>query len=200
MLRVRELQLLNNRVISFDLATGESVVIQGANGSGKTLFMKSLTKLVPASYLEFTLNGVPAASIRPELLRSQLLYVPATPVLPSGTTVEDFFQSAFRLEVYKNHRPAFPFRDYVERWGLNVQDLSLLSTGQRQLLTLLRALALSPKVLLLDEPTANLDSSRTLEVEALLQNWQRDTGAGVILSSHSRPQAERLGFRVVPFK
>ncbi len=200
MLRVRELKLLNDHTVSFELAAGESVVIQGANGSGKSLFMKSLTKLVPASYAEYTLDGIPAASLRTELLRSKLLYVPATSLIPSGTTVGDFFQTAFRLEIYKGHYPIFSYSQYVERWGLDVQDVSLLSTGQRQLLTLLRALSLSAKVLFLDEPTANLDASRTLEVEALLLDWQRRTGGSLVMSTHSTAQAKRLGFRVVTLK
>ncbi len=197
MLRLKDLHLLNGRVISLDLSAGESVVLQGANGSGKSLFMKSLAKLVPASYQEFTLDGVPVDGLRPEVLRSQLLYVPAAIPVPSGLSAKDFFQVAFDLKIYQHHRPSFAHWNHVERWGLDVQDICLLSTGERQLLNLLRALSLSPKVLLLDEPTANLDGPRTLEVEALLQEWQRGTKASVVVSSHSTPQIERLGFRVL---
>jgi putative ABC transport system ATP-binding protein len=199
-LRVSELRLLNGRVVSLDLAPGEGVVVRGANGAGKSLFLRSLARLLPASAAEFTLDGARASDLAPEVLRSRLLYVAAAPSLLSGGTVADFFKAAFRLEIYENHRPAFPYRDYLRRWGLDQgQEFSALSTGQRQLLAILRALSLAPRVLLLDEPTANLDHERTLAVEELLRDWQRRTGGGLVVVCHSDAQAARLGFRTVEF-
>lgn len=66
-----------------------------------------------------------------------------------------------------------------------------LSSGERQRLSIVRALARRPSVLLLDEPTANLDADRVSAVEDLIRRALND-GAGIILTSHDPAQIDRL--------
>ena len=71
-----------------------------------------------------------------------------------------------------------------------------MSGGQQQRLALARALARQPDILLLDEPTANLDPHAKREVEALVEQVARD-GMTVVMSTHNLGQAKRLATRVV---
>jgi ABC-type lipoprotein export system ATPase subunit len=71
-----------------------------------------------------------------------------------------------------------------------------LSTGERQRLAILRALARGPRALLLDEPTGALDSETRALVEAMLRR-QLDAGTPILMVTHDRSQAERLAVRIV---
>jgi len=74
------------------------------------------------------------------------------------------------------------------------QEVSRLSTGERQRMALIRSLACQPKVLLLDEPTAALDPEAVAATEALLHKEVRN-GLSLILVTHSATQAQTLGSR-----
>jgi ABC-type iron transport system FetAB ATPase subunit len=78
--------------------------------------------------------------------------------------------------------------------GLLDTEIPRLSTGERQRLALLRSLARAPAVLLLDEPTASLDTESTLVVEALLAR-RLAQGLTILMVTHSREQAARIGQR-----
>ena len=73
-------------------------------------------------------------------------------------------------------------------------DLTQLSTGERQRLGLIRSLAVAPKVLLLDEPTASLDPATTLATEAVLRDCL-DQGMAIVIVTHAADQATRLAGR-----
>jgi ABC-type phosphate transport system ATPase subunit len=113
--------------------------------------------------------------------------------------VDEFFQSAFDLQIYKDLKVTFPWKDYLTRWNVQEKSFQNLSSGQKQMLSILRALSLSAKVLLLDEPTANLDQDKTIEIEELIKDWQKNTGGSVIFISHSDEQTRRLGFKSITF-
>ena len=85
---------------------------------------------------------------------------------------------------------ALGFGEEVLGWQVN-----RLSSGERQRLALARALAIQPRVLLLDEPTANLDEDNTRQVEQLLAAWRADTGGGILWVSHDAAQRERVANR-----
>ena len=74
-------------------------------------------------------------------------------------------------------------------------SVARLSSGERQRLALLRVLANRPPVLLLDEPTANLDEATTARVEALLKDYRTLHGAGVLWVSHDPQQLRRVADR-----
>jgi ABC-type iron transport system FetAB ATPase subunit len=74
-------------------------------------------------------------------------------------------------------------------------DIHRLSAGEKQRLGLLRLLDNSPRVLLLDEPTANLDQDNRLLVERLLSDWGRVTGGIILWVTHDRAQRSRVATR-----
>ena len=78
-------------------------------------------------------------------------------------------------------------------------DITRLSTGERQRMALVRSLDADPRVLLLDEPTASLDTASTLAVETLLVERLR-AGIAIVIVTHSREQAARMGNRLLALR
>ena len=90
---------------------------------------------------------------------------------------------------------ALGFEPDVQSWSI-----SRLSSGERQRLALLRLLANQPMVLLLDEPTANLDGANAERVESLIRRFQDATGAAVLWVSHDAAQGRRVADRALEIR
>jgi ABC-type sulfate/molybdate transport systems ATPase subunit len=85
------------------------------------------------------------------------------------------------------------------KWNIQTQDIGQLSSGQKQMISFLRALTLKAKILLLDEPMSNLDSEMVLELEHLLIKWKNETNGSFIMISHNEQQIHRLGQEIIIF-
>ncbi|MCR4377137.1 MAG: ABC transporter ATP-binding protein [Rhodospirillales bacterium] len=191
MLSVRNLKRLSIGPVDLDLAPGEIVALVGPSGMGKSLLMRAIADLDPNEG-EATLNGQSRASMTAPEWRKQVMYVPAH----SGwwaDWVEPHFEGAMRSRVI----------ELLQRLGLESTALGWpvanLSTGERQRLSLARALALNPKVLMLDEPTSGLDTDNAERAEALIRRHAAE-GSGVLFVTHDAAQASRLGERVLRLK
>lgn len=180
------LQSLQHPVVSasdLSLADGDVVALSGSSGSGKSVFLRCLADLLPANQ-QMTLNGVPHTAMSAHAWRGRVMYVPA--------------ESAWWSNQVQDHFPEYltvPFSSVGLTEDLLWQDPSRLSSGQRQRLALLRALARNPSVLLLDEPTANLDEKTAEQVEATLQHWA-GKGVAILFASHDARQRKRLASRL----
>ena len=170
----------------FDLNLGAGVcaAITGPSGSGKSLFLRMIADLDP-NQGKVWLNGRERASISAPEWRKQATYVSAESGWWADTVIEHFV-------LYKRSEVAA----LAARLGLRVDlldaSIARLSTGEKQRLSLVRALLPSPPVLLLDEPTGPLDEESVAQVEALLQE-RMATGTSVLLVTHDPNQAARLG-------
>jgi ABC-type iron transport system FetAB ATPase subunit len=170
----------------FDLAVdaGECVAITGASGSGKSLLLRMIADLDPSTG-EVSLDGRDRQTFPPPAWRRQVVYNAADSGWWSESVAEHFSTTTMDFA-----------RTMVPRLGL-VSDLLAgqvlrLSTGERQRLALIRALACAPKVLLTDEPTGALDADTTALVETVLRERLAE-GVAIILVTHSPAQAARLG-------
>src|SRR5262249_44084652 len=154
--------------------------ITGPSGSGKSLFLRMIADLDPNEG-EVWLNEHRRSSISGPEWRKQAMYVSAESGWWADTVVQHF--SADQQG---------EFTSLAARLGLrrDVLEASVqqLSTGEKQRLSLIRALLRHPAVLLLDEPTGPLDEESVDKVEALLQR-QMSTGTSVVLVTHSPNQA-----------
>lgn len=170
--------------VSFTLAAGECVVVQGASGAGKSLLLRAIADLDP-NHGHVSLDGRERATMAAPAWRAQVGYLPAEP----GWWAERV--DAHFLDWQANAALA---RRLKLPEGVGAGMVAPLSTGERQRLALLRALERQPRVLLLDEPTAALDAAATALVEALLAE-RRAGGMALVWVSHDADQAARLGGR-----
>jgi UDP-glucose/iron transport system ATP-binding protein len=183
LLQIKELLLHLLGPVSLSLCAGECLCITGPSGSGKTLLLRALADLDPHEG-EVWLQDVPAHAISPPQWRKQVGLLPP--------------ESGWWLRTARAH---FPAEQSIApaRLGLDEELLDhpvgRLSSGERQRLALLRLLANQPHVLLLDEPTANLDADNTLRVERVVAEYRRQRPAAVIWVSHDPAQVTRVATR-----
>jgi len=198
--------------LSFEAHPGEITVIAAPSGQGKTSLLKAVNRLHEVEessfwhtgMIEARVDGVVRDVYDPALdvhtLRRQVAYIFQAPtVLPMS--IADNVAFGLRL-AGDRERIAERVRAALESVGLydEVRDrleapASILSQGQKQRLAIARALILDPTVLLLDEPTASLDSVATERIEALLVRLKEKRT--LVLVSHDEEQVKRIGERVI---
>ncbi len=178
------------------LEPGDVLALVGPNGAGKTTLLTLLAFLVRPSRGKLLFRGLDPWRDEDRVLdaRRQAVLVTHHPYLFKGTIADNL---AFGLKVRDVPESERPGRiaealDLVELPGWEGRPVSGLSAGQAQRVALARALVLRPAVLLLDEPTANIDAGLGLRMEAVLREVARAAGMTVIFSTHNFSQASRL--------
>jgi ABC-type iron transport system FetAB ATPase subunit len=166
--------------VTLEVAAGECVCISGPSGAGKSQLLRAIADLDPHDG-EVRLSGHAADGITPPEWRRQVGLLPPESSwwLPQ---VADHFHTGASL----------PLADVGLDDAILEQPVTRLSSGEKQRLALLRLLANQPRVLLLDEPTANLDPQNTRRVEAMIAAYREARGAAVVWISHDREQAARV--------
>lgn len=201
MLLIEELLLPNGKKVSLKIESGKSYGLTGPNGSGKSLLLKSLAHLLPVTFKTFEYNSKNVLNLSPEAYRSSVLYLPSVPVVSDPLSVENYLAAPFKLGIYKSHQSNFPIHNFIERYGLSGKSMGHLSSGQKQVLSFLRALTLKADCLLLDEPTSHLDPFMTQELEAQLLEWKNaDSARSFVLVSHQEEQVRRLAGNKLPLE
>jgi len=170
--------------VSFTLSAGEIIAIQGPSGAGKSLLLRALADLDPNEG-QLCLNAIPRASLSGPDWRRRVGYVPAEPGWWADR-VGDHFDDFSKIVPWATR---LGLAETAAEW-----PVSRASTGEKARLALLRALAIKPLVLLLDEPTAALDPQSTLAVETLLAEQLAD-GMAMIWVTHNESQARRVSKR-----
>ena len=182
-LRVDNLFIHDVGPVSLDIGKGQCVGLSGRSGSGKTLFLRAIADLEP-HVGTICLDGTEQALIPAPDWRRQVALLPSESQWWSDKVGDHF---------------ATPAASRLNRLGLDAGFLdwpvSRLSSGERQRLALLRLLENQPHLLLLDEPTANLDEENTTRVEELIRSYREETGAAVVWVSHQRTQLHRVASR-----
>ena len=194
MLRIDKLKAGLLPPLSFEVADGECLAIEGPSGAGKTRLLRAIADLDPAIGHVF-LDGAERGEIAAPLWRRSVRYIAAEPGWWTPTA-----RPAFALPTGnaspKEQAARTTRRDrLLGSLGLSAAALDLpissLSTGERQRMALARALIDEPKAILLDEPTGSLDPASAALVEELIK-FQLLSGRNVILVSHDARQIERL--------
>lgn len=177
--------LLQN--ISFEIESGTKTGIIGASGAGKTSLLKLFNRLVSPSQGEIYLEDLPLTKIRAVQLRRQIVLVPQEPKL-LGMTVSDALSYPLRLQ----QLPESEIRSRIDTWTdllriapewLDKTELQL-SLGQRQLVTITRALVMQPQILLLDEPTSALDLGTATHLLTVLEQLNKSQNLTIIMVNH----------------
>ena len=180
--------------IALDVHANEFVSLLGPSGCGKTTLLRIIGGLIRPTRGEITIDGGPVA----DALRARKFGVVfQDPTLLPWRTVAD--NAALLLDVTKQRGEREAVRSLLSTVGLDGFEQhypAQLSGGMRQRVALARALALSPEILLMDEPFAALDAiTRDRMAEELLRIW--DGARSVIFVTHAIAEAVLLSDRVV---
>ncbi|WP_375498749.1 ABC transporter ATP-binding protein [uncultured Nostoc sp.] len=189
--------------ISVSLQAGELVCLLGPNGAGKSTLLRSLAGMQPPIAGEVRLLGDNVYNLAPQELAKRLSLV-------LTEKVDVGMLSAYTLVTLGRH----PYTDWwgnltpedeaIVHWAIKSvgavhlapRQVSELSDGERQKIMIARALAQSPIVMLLDEPTAFLDLPRRVEIMQLLRQLARETNQAILFSTHDLDLALRLADKV----
>jgi iron complex transport system ATP-binding protein len=190
--------------VSLDIATRERVAVLGPNGVGKTTLLKLLIGALTPEDGVLWLDGKPMNSFPRRDLARRIAMVPQECVVPFAYTVREVIELGRipYLRLLGGLRSAD--RHAIERamqWtnvaALAGRIFNELSGGERQRVMIAMALAQEPDVLLLDEPTQQLDISRQAEVLGIVAKLNEDHGVTVIAATHDLNLAARYFNRLV---
>ena len=183
------------RGVTFAVRAGEVFSVVGPSGAGKSTLLRTINRLLEPTAGNIFLDGAPIEEINPLELRRRIGMVFQLPAL-FGDTVEDTVLYGVRL--------AGKRADVERLLGLAGLAPSLasrnpqsLSVGQQQRVSIARALALEPEVLLMDEPTSALDQVARQRIEDLIGQLNKELGLTIVVVSHALDQVERIADRVV---
>jgi len=170
--------------VSFALRGGEVLTVQGESGVGKSQMLRALADLSPHEG-EVRLDGTEQQAMPATEWRRQVVLVPA--------------ESGWWAETVAEHFPRRPSADWWERLRLRPSlweaPVERLSSGERQRLAVLRALVLEPRVLLLDEPTANLDRENAAAMARLLLDYVDQRASAAVWISHNPDEVRNHAVR-----
>ncbi|MDH3544343.1 MAG: energy-coupling factor ABC transporter ATP-binding protein [Desulfuromonadales bacterium] len=178
------------------LQPGLIYALTGANGSGKSTLLRVMALLTPP--FEGTIEFSGNKTNNPARQRQKVTLVEQSPYLFKGKVIDNL-SYGLKLRGIDNNERIRRITTTLANVGLEgfeQRQAKELSGGEIQRVALARALALKPELLLLDEPTANIDSSSLQGYEALLRDLPK-YGVTVVFSTHDPSQSQRLGDQVL---
>ncbi|ALV09186.1 ABC transporter ATP-binding protein [Roseateles depolymerans] len=179
--------------LDWQIQPGQVVGLLGRNGAGKTTLLETLLGLREPSLGQVQLFGEPA--LQPsDALRARLGYVPQQSDLFDDFTPEQL------LRYFRSFYPRWneaKVDGLMSRWQIPVnRRIARLSQGQQQRLSIIRALAHDPDLLVLDEPVASLDPLGRRDFLRELVEQVLDRGTTVVFSTHILSDLERVAFNI----
>jgi iron complex transport system ATP-binding protein len=177
--------------ISLRIDAGQMIALVGANGAGKSTLLRVVSGVLRPRSGSVRLRGMAIHRMPPRDIARQIAVVPQETRTPPGVTARELVQLG--RTPHLRHFSGATRRDAeVVDWALEVTGASdlqrrfadELSGGERQRVVLARALAQQPSLLLLDEPTANLDLRHQVGALELMRKMARDNGLGVLAALH----------------
>lgn len=188
--------------VSFSILKGEFVFIVGGSGSGKTSIIKSIMREIDVTHGNIYIEGVDVTRIRrskiPKLRRNLGVVFQDFRLLPNRTVYQNI---AFALKITetpkRNIRRTVPtLLSMVGLSKMSSMKPHELSGGEQQRTALARAIANNPPILIADEPTGNLDPSRSWEIMKLLQDINL-RGTTVVVVTHDKEIVDAMKKRVI---
>ncbi len=175
---------------SFRVEKGSMAGLIGPNGSGKTTSLKLMLGLLRRDSGEIEILGHDPW-MEGEVVRAFTGFLPESPIYPRNIRVSQLLGHVARLK-YASRFDVSRIARLVGIERYMEHQVSALSRGYLQRLGLAIALLGDPEILLLDEPTANLDPKARIEILRLVSILKRDLGATIIISSHILPELQQV--------
>ena len=186
--------------VSFQVATGELVALVGGSGSGKTTTLKMINRLVEPDAGRVTIDGQDTASLEPHVLRRSIGYAFQGVGLFPHLTVAENVAVPLRLAGWSRERIHARVDDLLALLELDGSLLArfpaALSGGQQQRVGVARALAASPRVILLDEPFGALDPLTRDRLQGSFDALRRRLGLTAVFVTHDVAEALVLADRI----
>ena len=187
--------------VSFTVGAGETLVLLGRSGSGKTTTLKLVNRLLEPSSGEILVAGRATRGIEAHRLRRGIGYVIQEVGLFPHFTVEQNIGLVPRLEGWAMDRIAQRVRELLTLVGLDPDRFAArrpheLSGGQRQRVGVARALAADPPLLLLDEPFGALDPITRAELQREFRGLEARLGKAMVFVTHDVREGLMLGARI----
>ena len=179
MLRLEDLETPDVEPINLTIASGECIGLSGESGSGKTRLLRAIADMDEHGGQVYE-DDVAQDQVRAHEWRRRVALLPAESQWWFDTIEEHF-------NAHDEHIKALGFQPDVMSW-----NVSRCSSGEKQRLSVLRMLSNCPRVLLLDEPTANLDENNATRVEQLVKKYLARHNAIAIWVSHDELQLRRV--------
>ncbi len=185
--------------ISLSVGKGEVVAVMGSSGGGKTTLLRCISGLIRPTSGQVLVDGIDVQK-SPEAARLKMGMVFQSAALFDYLDVEQNILFGVRRHLnLKSTEEAALLKDTLSRVGLIGNEKLMpaeLSGGMRKRVGMARAIALSPSVLLYDEPTTGLDPITTFQIDELISELRRDLGVTSLLVSHDLMSVRRVSDRV----
>jgi len=191
--------------LRFDVLRGETLVLLGRSGSGKTTTLKLINRLLEPTGGEVRIEGKPTVAWDPIELRRHIGYVIQETGLFPHFTVERNIAVVPRLQGWPEEKTRLRVRELLDLVGLDAEAFahrypSELSGGQRQRVGVARALAADPPIVLMDEPFGALDPLTRAELQREFAALTERLGKTIVFVTHDIREAFRLASRIGLFK
>lgn len=184
--------------VNLSIEQGEILAVVGPTGAGKTTMLRLIDQLDEPASGKVLFDGQEVTPRIRTAVRRRISMVLQKPVVFDASVFDNV---AYPLCVRRYDREAIRERvnsmlkvvglaDYQKR------NARTLSGGETQKVALARALVTEPEVLLLDEPTANLDPASLNSIEDLILRFNRDKGVAIVIATHEMAQGQRLAHRI----
>jgi oligopeptide/dipeptide ABC transporter ATP-binding protein len=193
--------------VSFTIAPGEVVGLVGESGSGKTTTGRSILRLVNPTSGRVMFDGEDVTAATPERLRElrkdmQIVFQDPYASLNPRLTVSEMIGQAIDIHALSTGAARQArIVDLLERVGLSSRHMGRypheFSGGQRQRIGIARALAVSPRFIVADEPVSALDVSIRAQVVNLLEDLKKDLGLTILFIAHDLGIVEHISDRVI---
>ena len=185
---------------SVDLSadSGDFIGVIGPNGSGKSTLLRSISRILRPKVGTVLLNHTDVYALSSKEVAKKLAVVSQDNVINFAFTALDIVlmgrtphQGRFELEGERDISIARKAMELTNTWHLSERPITELSGGERQRVIIARALAQEPRILLLDEPTSNLDINHQIEILDIIKRLTRTEGLIVISVFHDLNLASR---------
>lgn len=192
-------------IAHLEVYPNERIGLMGASGSGKSTLLRAIAGLDPCQSGEVRFQGNVVKGETMTAYRRQVMFLPQRSAL-AATTVGENFRLPFQWKVARDLYDEQVVLSLLDRFGRSAafldQPAEAISGGEAQMVALIRAIQLRPRVLLLDEPTASLDTEAVRTFESVLIGWQQEAsgstaGRALVMVSHDAEQVQRISTRTL---